>query len=67
MSKRSESLLRAELLTCRDLFQTYGDNHMAKTPPQVEKADRNYARVAAINATLLAAAEMAIVDASDMA
>lgn len=66
-SKRSEALLRAELLTCRDQFQIYGDLHMAKNPPQIDKADANYTRVAAINATLLAAAGATAEDADDVA
>lgn len=41
----------------RDQMQFYGDLHMEKTPPQIEKAAINYKFVAEINAALLAAAE----------
>ena len=44
---------REMLKRARDQFQSYGDQHTAKSPPQVEKAATNYNFVAAINATLL--------------
>jgi len=44
---------REMLKRARDQFQSYGDQHVAKSPPQVEKAATNYSLVAAINATLL--------------
>ena len=46
------------LFACRAQFQSYGDQHMAKDPPQVEKAATNYAFVNDINLTLLEAASV---------
>jgi hypothetical protein len=42
------------LRKARDTFQEYGDNHMAKMPPQRDKARRNYLMVDEINQALLA-------------
>ena len=47
-------LAAAALRKARDTFQRYGDNHLAKTPPQIDKAGVNFDMVAGINATLLA-------------
>lgn len=44
---------RDMLIRCRDQFQMYGDQHLTKTPPQLEKAEVNYRFVADINAALL--------------
>lgn len=46
----------AVLKEARDTFQSYGDQHAAKKPPQPAKAEVNYAMVAKINAALLALA-----------
>lgn len=39
----SQSPLISMLHKSRDQFRLYGDNHANKTPPQVEKAQVNYA------------------------
>ncbi len=51
-----QELVVATLRKARDTFQSYGDQHCAKSPPQPTKAAVNYAMVAEINATLLAIA-----------
>lgn len=48
-------ILTDMLRRSREQFQFYGDQHMAKSPPQLEKAAVNYKFVAEINAALLAA------------
>lgn len=55
----SEQVIAA-LKEARDTFQSYGDQHAAKTPPQPIKAEVNYAMVAKINAALLALAHEAV-------
>lgn len=50
---REEHMAEA-LRQARELFQAYGDLHMSKSPPQIDKARRNYAMVNTINAALLA-------------
>lgn len=49
--------LIAVLRKARDTFQRYGDNHLAKDPPQHGKAEVNYSMVREINEALLAVAE----------
>jgi len=44
--------LARQLRDCRGQFQLYGDNHIAKTPAQVAKAEVNYMMVGEINSTL---------------
>lgn len=46
-------IAREMLIRCRDQFQFYGDQHSAKSPPQLEKAAVNYKFVAEINDVLL--------------
>ena len=46
-------IARDMLIRCRDQYQFYGDQHAAKSPPQLEKAAVNYKFVAEINAALL--------------
>lgn len=43
----------ATLKKCRDQFQFYGDAHLAKDPPQVDKAVVNYGVAAEVNAVLI--------------
>lgn len=50
----SDETLRQTLRDARNLFQTYGDNHMAKDPPQRGKAWTNYIMVDRINRALAA-------------
>ena len=45
-------IAREMLIRCRDQFQFYGDQHSAKSPPQLEKAAVNYKFVAEINDVL---------------
>lgn len=47
-----EEILVRELIAARDLFQKYGDFHMAKDPPQRAKAAVNYRAVTSINNAL---------------
>lgn len=49
----AQLIARDMLIRCRDQFQFYGDQHSAKSPPQLEKAAVNYKFVAEINAVLL--------------
>jgi hypothetical protein len=56
--KLTETLKRA-----RDQFQFYGDYHMSKPVPQVEKANVNYGYVAEINEALLTAYPTPVSDA----
>ena len=46
-------VLTTMLQRSRYQFQRYGDLHMAKSPPQIEEAEVNYALVAEINFALL--------------
>lgn len=55
----------AALRKSREQFQFYADQHLAKTPPQSEKAQVNIALVAEINAVLLSLAEEEGVRAPD--
>ena len=48
-----DQILINQLLRIRNQIQNYGDQHMAKTPPQVAKAAANYAAVSDINRALL--------------
>lgn len=48
-------ILTDMLRRSREQFQFYGDQHMAKSPPQLEKAAVNYKFVAEINAALVMA------------
>lgn len=54
---REENLVQA-LHKSRELFQQYGDLHMSKTPPQREKALRNYTMVAIINRALMSESDL---------
>lgn len=45
------------LKNLRTTLQGYGDHHLAKDPPQVDKARVNYDAVAEINETLIAMGE----------
>lgn len=51
---REEKLVEA-LIEARTQFQLYGDLHLAKDPPQREKAAVNHAMVSAINKALMSA------------
>jgi hypothetical protein len=53
------------LRDARDTFLRYGDNHLAKDPPQPDKARVNYRMVDQINAALLALADAEVVGLSD--
>ena len=53
------------LKNARDTFQSYGDQHAAKDPPQPHKAAVNYAMVAQINEALLELAKEEVVRSSD--
>lgn len=46
------------LMASRSMFQHYGDLHMAKDPPQVDKARVNYDFVARINTAFLEARQV---------
>jgi hypothetical protein len=48
-----EQALAAMLIFVRSRLLAYGDHHMAKTPPQVDKATENYTLVQLINQVLL--------------
>ncbi len=56
--QRIVDALVGELRECRKQFQFYADNHLAKNPPQLEKAAANQQMVASINSRLLHAAEL---------
>ena len=45
--------LTAMLTRSRDVFQSYGDLHRSKTPPQLDKARANYMMVDEINKALV--------------
>lgn len=49
---RNDKLVNA-LTKARDVFQTYGDLHRSKTPPQLDKARANYMMVDEINKALV--------------
>jgi hypothetical protein len=52
----ADSAMIALVRKVRDQLEFYGDNHLAKTPPQHEKAKANYDLVHEINDALLALA-----------
>ena len=47
-----EQKLESALKELRDAMQSYGDQHMAKSPPQYDKANANYALVHVANSAL---------------
>jgi hypothetical protein len=56
MTMSPEENMIALVRKVRDQLEFYGDQHLAKTPPQAEKAKANYDLVAEINNALLALA-----------
>lgn len=53
MTTDRETLLVRMLERCREQFRFYGDQHMAKDPPQIEKAQVNYNIAAEITGVLV--------------